>query len=241
MSRRSFIESCGATCSNWVNSWSFINKKEKFIIFGAADRHTEDNKTLILSEDWKYKANGHIHPGYRQSLEHIKLVENEGYQLKTFPMKYKDGKDGKVEIDDFTQKIERKFLRREGGGWYALDEPDSTIPEELDSSITYIEGAAETISVNKYERNREARSKCIDIHSYDCSVCGFNFEKNYGNIGKEYIHVHHIIPIHTVKMEYEIDPEKDLIPVCPNCHAMIHKTNPPLSINKLRYRLRKQG
>lgn len=241
MSRKAFITSHGATCNNWINSWSFINESQKIIIFGAWDVHVKGNKTLILSKDWEKNEKGRTNPAYKQSIQHIRFIESKGYRLMTFAMKYGESRNGKAKIESFTRKLERKFLRREGDNWYAINEPDFTIPEELDSSTTFIEGAAVTISVNNYERNREARNKCIDIHGYDCSVCGFNFEKNYGNIGKEYIHVHHIIPIHTVKREYEIDPEKDLIPVCPNCHAMIHKTNPPLSINKLKYRLRKQG
>jgi len=111
--------------------------------------------------------------------------------------------------------------------------PDFTLPEELDANVTYTEGLSVTISVNSYERNNKARNKCIEHHGYDCAACGFNFEENYGDIGREFIHVHHKVPIHTVKEEYEINPEQDLIPVCPNCHAMIHKKNPPLSIREL--------
>jgi 5-methylcytosine-specific restriction protein A len=50
-----------------------------------------------------------------------------------------------------------------------------------------------------------------------------NFEEKYGEIGRNFIHVHHIVPISTIGQEYQIDPEKDLVPVCPNCHAMLHK------------------
>lgn len=50
-----------------------------------------------------------------------------------------------------------------------------------------------------------------------------DFEKMYGEIGRGFIHVHHIVPISTIGEEYKIDPIKDLVPVCPNCHAMLHK------------------
>lgn len=90
MNRKQFIESQGATCQNWTWSWSFINEKAKVIIFGAWDIHTEGNTSLILSEDWQISKRGRKQPAYEQSREHIRLVEEEGYQLRTFPIKYSD-------------------------------------------------------------------------------------------------------------------------------------------------------
>lgn len=72
--------------------------------------------------------------------------------------------------------------------------------------------------------------RCID----HCSVCNFNFYDKYGEIGKDFIHVHHLVPLHEIKDVYEIDPIRDLRPVCPNCHAMLHKRNPALSIEELK-------
>lgn len=94
-------------------------------------------------------------------------------------------------------------------------------PDEISNNI--YEGAKKSITVNRYERNVEARQRCLDYHGYDCMVCGLNFEKEYGDIGKNFIHVHHIVPLYKIDKEYKVDPIKDLIPVCPNCHAMIHR------------------
>lgn len=98
------------------------------------------------------------------------------------------------------------------------------------------EGAVTSVFVNKYERNGYARSICLRKHGYSCSVCGLNFEQKYGEIGRNFIHVHHIIPILTIGREYQIDPDKDLVPVCPNCHAMLHKgqDGKTLTIRELR-------
>ena len=52
MGRKKFIESFGATCDNWTWSWSFVNEKEKFVIFGVRDVHIDIDKALILGEDW---------------------------------------------------------------------------------------------------------------------------------------------------------------------------------------------
>ena len=90
------------------------------------------------------------------------------------------------------------------------------------------------IFVNAYERNLKARKACLDHYGYDCSVCGMNFENLYGKLGKEYIQVHHIIPLHTINKQYCLDPINDLRPVCPNCHAMIHRYNLNLNIDELK-------
>jgi len=61
-----------------------------------------------------------------------------------------------------------------------------------------------------------------------------NFAKIYGKLGKGFIHVHHLKPIATRKGKtYTLDPKKDLIPVCPNCHAMLHRTDPPMGLGEL--------
>ena len=88
---------------------------------------------------------------------------------------------------------------------------------------TCIEGAKTTVMVNKYERSSVARQKCININGCYCHVCTLNFEKIYGDMGAGFIHVHHIIPLHQIDEQYIVDPINDLIPVCPNCHAMLHR------------------
>ena len=95
--------------------------------------------------------------------------------------------------------------------------------EELTGAEAFFEGAKKTVVVNQYERNDEARRKCIAVHGYKCKVCGMDFEKTYGEIGHGFTHVHHIVPISQICEEYQLDPVKDLVPVCPNCHAMLHR------------------
>ena len=55
----------------------------------------------------------------------------------------------------------------------------------------------------------------------------------YGELGRDYIHVHHLKPLADIKDEYELDAVKDLRPVCPNCHSMLHRRTPALSIEEL--------
>jgi len=98
----------------------------------------------------------------------------------------------------------------------------------------YFEGRAKECRSILYERSKPAREDCLKEYGYDCSVCEMNFEESYGEVGKQFIHVHHIDPVASKTGEYEIDPQKDLIPVCPNCHAMIHKKTPPYSVEELK-------
>ena len=96
------------------------------------------------------------------------------------------------------------------------------------------EGAKLRVEVNKYERNPLNRMACIRFYGCNCQVCGFNFEKTYGNLGRDFIHVHHIIPVSLLGPNYSVNPIHDLIPVCPNCHYMLHKKNPPLTVSELK-------
>ena len=111
--------------------------------------------------------------------------------------------------------------------------------EEIRDAERYLEGAVKPITVNADERNPLARSKCIAHYGCLCVVCGFSFESRYGEIGREFIHVHHLTPLAAQKGQvYELDPVRDLRPVCPNCHAMLHQTEPPLTIDELQQRMR---
>jgi 5-methylcytosine-specific restriction protein A len=237
MNRTEFIKSQGATCANWQNSWSFINEAKRIIIFGAWDWDTVGKRTRIFSEDWRFGKSGRQNSGYRQAKEHLRLVEEENYQLMTFPMHGKEDKEGRAKIGGITTKLTKRKLSRVGGEWFASDYDDDslvTLAEEVASPEKYSEGTKVTVTINAYERNPKARAACIAHCGHVCAVCGFDFASVYGDIGKGFIHVHHVVPIGKIGKEYEIDPIKDLITVCPNCHAMIHRAEPPLTVEQLR-------
>ena len=115
---------------------------------------------------------------------------------------------------------------------------DFESPDEVGDSETFLEGAKKFVIVNAYERSARARQRCIEEFGHRCAVCGFDFGIGYGEIGVGYIHVHHLRSITEIGAEYVIDPVRDLRPVCPNCHAMLHTARPPLSIEALQSRLR---
>lgn len=97
-----------------------------------------------------------------------------------------------------------------------------------------IEGAKQRVVVNKYERNVEAKIKCIEKYGTTCVICGFNSEEIYGTEAKNIIHVHHLVPIAKMNGAYIVDPIKDLRPVCPNCHAVIHRKGKCDSVENVR-------
>jgi len=112
------------------------------------------------------------------------------------------------------------------------------LPEEIDGTETIYEGAVRQILVNAYERNAEARRKCIDHYGDSCVACGFNFGITYGEAAEGFIHVHHLQQLSKIGKEYKVDPIGDLRPVCPNCHAMIHVQKEALSIEQVKELLR---
>jgi 5-methylcytosine-specific restriction protein A len=89
-------------------------------------------------------------------------------------------------------------------------------------------------TVNAYERNQKARIICIEYYKklndgkIVCQICGFDFRTFYGEIAEGKIHIHHLNPLHEIGEEYEVDGVNDLIPICPNCHLVIHTKEPAL-------------
>jgi len=69
-----------------------------------------------------------------------------------------------------------------------------------------------------------ARAECLKIHGSACCVCGFNFGTTYGSVGSGFNFVHHRVPVaaRARDAQYELDPGRDLVPICGNCHAIVH-------------------
>lgn len=86
-----------------------------------------------------------------------------------------------------------------------------------------IEGTKKAYLVNKYERDPKNRKKAIEIHGLNCYACGFNFEDVYGERGTDFIEIHHIKPLSKLEEAVEINPKTDLVPLCANCHRMVHR------------------
>jgi len=114
-------------------------------------------------------------------------------------------------------------------------------PDNFAIQSQYPEGGLRRRLANVYERNPEARRECLQHYGYDCCVCKFNFEATYGTHGAGFIHVHHLKQVAKRKKQYKVNPISDLQPICPNCHAMIHKDSKMLRIEDLKRLIQKQN
>lgn len=107
-----------------------------------------------------------------------------------------------------------------------------------EASSEFMEGTAFTVRMTRYERDPRNRAACIGQHGMKCAVCEFDFKERYGELGEGFIHVHHLNPLGQVGRAHRLDPINDLRPVCPNCHAMLHRKKEVLSIDELKALIR---
>ena len=173
-----------------------------------------DDKEFWLDADEYYKSQG----GYYARMRLIDEADSEFLSLHELQERklLKNGPQGPMKMSDELAEYVNNIM--------SSDYSQALFPSE-DVSDSFTEGSVTSVLVNKYERNRIARQKCIEHYGneYRCIVCGMNFREKYGEVGKQFIHVHHLVPLNEIGEEYVINPEKDLIPVCPNCHAMLHR------------------
>lgn len=113
-------------------------------------------------------------------------------------------------------------------------------PDELSAPESFPEGLRRTIQVNAYERNPRAREACIRHHGVRCKVCGVSLEEEYGEAARGLIHVHHLTPLSDLDERRDVNPIEDLVPVCPNCHAVMHRREPPYTVEDLKGFLQKE-
>ena len=129
-----------------------------------------------------------------------------------------------------------------------FEEKDSIQKTLIESEVEkaqYKEGRRFEILTNRYQRNASVRRDCIQRFGAVCRVCGFDFEEYFGALAfsrknEKFIHVHHLEQLANTETEHEVRPE-DLLPVCPNCHAMLHQTEPPTTPEFAREILKKNG
>ena len=116
----------------------------------------------------------------------------------------------------------------------AASKIETVLPEEINEPENFYEGTRKQISVNAYERDPRARRVCLDRYDFRCAVCDQCMSEIYGTVAEELIHVHHLKPLSEIKEGYQVNPIEDLRPVCPNCHAVIHRRKPPYTIEDVK-------
>jgi len=195
------------------NSAVYYLKAYKFLVEGKVFTRTISDLAIEYYLDSLIKKNG------------VEVLRNV-LQSICLHIIYYEGVSGKRKVG--LRKILDKYSKK---GVVLFGK---TFEEEYSSEPQLFEGTQLRVNVNVYERNKIARHKCIDHYGLECAICGFNFETVYGELGRGFIHVHHVVDIAEVGGKYKIDYVEDLIPVCPNCHAMLHKKKPAYKISELK-------
>jgi len=96
------------------------------------------------------------------------------------------------------------------------------------------EGERTAVLVNRYERDPRARKACVEHYGPKCSVCGFSFAEQYGDIGRGVVEVHHLEPLGARRVHHGVDAVRDMRPLCANCHTIVHRRTPPFSLEEVR-------
>lgn len=151
-------------------------------------------------------------------------------------------------LDPSTSKFENwdfnLIYKKRGGGDHADNFSDILISFLLNIFPYNVEaeeeGSAKSELLTRYERSHRNRSLCIAYHGYNCKVCGLRMKDLYGDIARDYIHVHHLNPLAESGV-LEPDPIKDFVPLCPNCHAIAHLQNPPLTVEEIKIKIKENG
>ncbi|PMM34631.1 hypothetical protein BCT55_18465 [Vibrio splendidus] len=141
MSRKKFMASHGATNRNDRYGWAFVNHENKLVIFGAWDVNTEPDRALILSMDWERNELGRKQNAFGEAMEYIKLVENEGYSLQTFPIILDEEYDnnlgtGRAKIKDYVAVLSEMSLEHIDGNYYAVGAHSVQHSKKNSSSIS---------------------------------------------------------------------------------------------------------
>jgi len=119
-------------------------------------------------------------------------------------------------------------------GWVGNTPPPQPNSAEGPEKPKLFEGAMKRAVVRGYERNPKARRKCLAHYGAWCIICGFNFKAAYGPAAEGFMHVHHIQMMQEKGTKHEVDPIRDLRPVCPNCHSVIHIKLRPHTIEQVK-------
>ncbi len=207
-----------------------LNKKAVLSAIAEYDRIGQD---AFLNKYGFGKARTYVLT-YKRKFYDSKAIVGAAYRHQYgTALKPSDFSGGKATVVRILHDLDFKVVDR------TLDKQSVAFPEESSGQVW--EGASQLITATAYERNRKAREACIKEYGSVCKICGFDFGIEFGPDFEGFIHVHHLVPLSKITKQYKVNPKKDLIPVCPNCHAALHyggKDRTPDQVRNLRNKLR---
>lgn len=245
---RTYITSSGLRLGQWISE-----RRRDYSEGRLSEEQIRQLNELKMTWDrnaqaWSFglKESKDFYTEYGHLVVPRKYISPSGFKLGYWISgKRQDYKKDKLNIEQISSLEECGMVwdREKIRTHIPVESCDVVYPEEIDGS-KFVEGASCIITVNSYERDKKARKKCIDHFkeldgTIKCQICGFSFGDFYGDDYNNIIEVHHIIPLSDIRSEYVVDPIKDLIPVCPNCHCALHSKNAE-SVDGLKLRLSKK-
>ena len=246
--RKDLLEKLGHTARASRASWS--HDLGDAIVFDAWENQWTRNAQSNLVK-YPLRTNGHAYnpaeahknPSHKRWQKHVDLVLAGKRSSRAIlpvargPLSKTGGAKGWLPL------VVDGHVETDGNGQVWLHADQITSADQIVSDLLskqslaviaeLMEGALHRVVSSQYERNPAARLACIEHYGANCFVCGFSFEATYGELGHGFIHVHHLVPVSSIGKEYQVNPIEDLRPVCPNCHAMLHRKDPPFAVEDL--------
>lgn len=195
--------------------------------YASSTVYTYGQSIELISSDIKY----HLENSFTSlfNITDIEILSIYFDQLYSIP---KVINEEKIQRNRKTNAFKRyiEFCRTIEVSNFNVNQPDLNEVYQLRT-----EGGRKVVISKVAERDLALRSDAIKIHGTTCFGCGFNFEKAYGSIGDGFIEIHHITPLSTYNKSKIVDASRDLMPLCSNCHRMVHrKKNYVLSLEELK-------
>lgn len=183
------------------------------------EKHTTDDRLITAAE-----RGDQIHLFYRER-HHTPFTYHGQVQLLDYERRGESPSRFRFALGPEADPIERALAIEARAHGAAEESPAAP------------EGQLRIRESRTYERSRSNRKRAIALHGNSCVACGFNFNEYYGaELARGFIEVHHVRPVASL-IGQEINLATDLVPVCSNCHSMLHARPEGLLIQELQIRI----
>lgn len=233
------MERAGLSRSTKGGHWftGVVEHDSQFLIFASVGTpgrtgHNYDNRWEGDYLHWSHRNGSRAHwPCVKRLLGPGTVIHLFSRTVNTAPFKY-HGYAVPFNVEEDITPVRIVFAVTETPPY-----PEDFGDGAYETLSRHREGAVRRVEATIHERNRSARQKCINHYGPKCIVCDLVFENRYGKLGEGYIQVHHLVPLSMWGEDYEVDPIKDLRPICPNCHGMVHQRRPSYSVEYVQNQL----